>query len=123
MYRLTLALLASGTMWGHHSIPGHYFVEQTTRLEGQVVEFSYQSPHSMIQLEVQDPQSGQIAKWVVEWGPPRRLATRGVSKDSIKAGDHVIIEGNPSRTSGDRQIFLRGILRPSDGWKNGKFTQ
>jgi len=116
---LLTMLLAAEILWGHHSIPGNYFVDQITRLEGQVTEFAYHNPHAMLQVEVTDPQSRQTAKWAVEWSPVRRLVQRGITKDSIKAGDHVIVEGNPSRKAGDHQIFMRGIVRPTDGWKDG----
>jgi hypothetical protein len=117
---LAALVLGAAALHGHHSIPGNYFVDQTTRLDGDVIEFAYQSPHALVKLAVRDPQTGEITNWTAEWGPPRRLDQRGITKDSIKPGDHVIIEGNPSRKSGDHQIFVRGILRSSDGWKTGR---
>jgi hypothetical protein len=122
-YVLGFFLLGAACAFGHHSISGAYFVDQNTKLEGDVLEFSYKNPHAILQLEVRDPQTGQVEKWVAEWAPVRRLEARGVTKDSIKAGDHVIIQGNPSRKSGDHQIFMRGVIRPSDGWKSGRDIQ
>ena len=98
-------------------------MEQSVHLEGEVVQFAYSNPHSLVQLETKDPQSGQTVKWEIEWAPVRRLQSRGVSKDSIKPGDHVIIEGYPSRDNLDHRLFLRGIVRPSDGWKSGRDIQ
>lgn len=118
-----IAMLSAAALEGHHSIPGNYFVDQTTRLEGQVIRFAFQSPHALIDLEVTDPQTGQTAKWRVEWGNVRRLSQRGITQDSIRPGDRVIIEGNPRRKSSEHQIFMRGIVRPLAGWKDGRISR
>ena len=104
----------------HHSIPSHYFMDQGVHLEGEIKDFAYQNPHSMLRVEAKDPRTGEMVDWIVEWGPVRRLKDRGVTKDSVKPGDHVVIDGYPSRDNLDHQIFLRGISRPSDGWKSGR---
>ena len=118
--RLATLLIAAAPLFAHHSIPGHYFMEQNVHLEGEVIEFSYASPHSTVQLQTKDAKSGQPVKWEIEWAPPRRLEQRGVKKDSLKPGDHVIIEGYPSRDNLDHRLFMRSILRPSDGWKSSR---
>ena len=117
---LLAACLFVVPLLAHHSIPAHYFMEQNIHLEGEVIEFSYGSPHSFVQLQTQDPKSGQPVKWEIEWAPVRRLEQRGVNKDSIKPGDHVIIDGYPSRDNLDHRLFMRSILRPSDGWKSSR---
>ena len=105
----------------HHSIQQYYATNQSTHIEGDVVEFNYRNPHSFVELDVKDPQSGQMVRWSIEWGSLRRLEQRGVNKDSLKPGDHVIIEGYPSREAGaTHRLFLRSVLRPSDGWKSSR---
>ena len=122
--QLSILLLVAGAaaapLFAHHSISAHYFMDQSIHLEGDVLEFSYSSPHSFVQLATKDPKTSQPVKWEIEWAPVRRLQQRGVTKDAIKPGDHVIIEGYPSRDNLDHRLFLRGIERPSDGWKSGK---
>jgi hypothetical protein len=122
--KLSVALLIAGAvavpLFAHHSIASHYFMDQNIRLEGQVLEFAYISPHSFVQLQAKDPKTGQPVKWEIEWAPVRRLQQRGVKKDSIKPGDHVIVEGYPSRDNLEHRLFMRGISRPSDGWTSGK---
>jgi len=118
--QISTLLLVATTAFAHHSISGHYFMDQTVHVEGDVLEFSYPNPHSLVQLSAKDPQTGQPVKWEIEWASIRRLQQRGVAKDAIKSGDHVIIEGYPSRDNQDHRLFLRGITRPSDGWKSGQ---
>ena len=117
---ISILLLLAAPVFAHHSISAHYFMDQNIHLEGDVVEFSYINPHSFVRIEAKDPKTGQPAKWEIEWASVRRLEARGVAKDAIKPGDHVIIEGYPSRDNLDHRLFMRGITRPSDGWKSGK---
>jgi hypothetical protein len=117
---LSILLLAAAPIFAHHSIPAHYFMDQSVHLEGDVIEFAYSNPHSFVHLSTKDPATGQAVPWEIEWAPVRRLQARGVNKDTIKPGDHVIIDGYPSRDNLDHRLFLRGIVRPSDGWKSGR---
>jgi len=117
---LSILLLAAAPLFAHHSISAHYFTDQNIHLEGEVLDFSYSNPHSVVHLEAKDPKTGQTAKWEIEWASVRRLEARGVAKDAIKPGDHIIVEGYPSRDNLDHRLFMRGITRPSDGWKSGK---
>jgi hypothetical protein len=55
--------------------------------------------------------------WAVEWGGGAQLSRDGVSRDTLKPGDHVIVSGNPGRNSEDHRIRMHSITRPSDGWK------
>lgn len=47
------------------------------------------------------------------------LRKNGVTRDTLKPGDRVVIVGNPSRTAEDRRARLVSITRPLDGWKWG----
>jgi hypothetical protein len=116
----SVLLLLAAPAFAHHSISAHYFMDQNIHLEGDVLDFSYTTPHAFVHLEAKDPQTGQPAQWEIEWASVRRLEARGVAKDAIKRGDHVIIEGYPSRDNLDHRLFMRGITRPADGLKSRK---
>ena len=47
---------------------------------------------------------------------PARLTGQGVTRESLKAGDMVVITGNPGRNPIDHRIRMRSLLRPSDGF-------
>ena len=49
-------------------------------------------------------------------GRRRQLAGQGVESDSLKAGDHVIIRGNPGRNAVDHRLRMQSLLRPADGF-------
>ena len=54
--------------------------------------------------------------WAVEWGGGGQLSREGISRDTLKPGDHVIVTGNPGRNAEDHRVRMRSIKRPSDGF-------
>ena len=120
MKRLPLVLvlvLASGPLVsGHHSFAAHYFEEQSVTVQGTLVEFEYSAPHAWVHLSATDD-SGAAQKYSAEWSNPNRLSRDGISKDTLKAGDYVILSGSPGRNAGENRIHLKRIERPADGWK------
>jgi hypothetical protein len=76
----------------------------------------YRNPHSFVKLEGPD-EKGQMVTWTIEWGGGAQLSRDGVSRETLKAGDHVIITGNPGRDANEHRVRMSSIVRPSDGWK------
>ena len=114
-----LGALAAPPVFAHHSFAGSYFEDQNARIEGTLVEFDYRSPHSFVMVDAADPKTGEAVRWAVEWRSGARLGREGVTKDTLKPGDHVIVLGHPGRNPGEHRLHMWGIARPSDGWKYG----
>jgi uncharacterized protein DUF6152 len=115
---LTVALLAlpvAGVVSAHHSFPAHYFEDQSVTIKGEVAEFAYRSPHSWVYVMAPD-EKGQLQRFGAEWAGTERLARMGITRDTLKAGDQVIITGSPGRNPADRALHLKAIDRPADGW-------
>ena len=92
---LVVLVVASGPMVaGHHSFAAHYFEEQSVTVEGTLVEFEYRSPHAWVHMSVTDA-SGEAQRYSAEWANPNRLSRDGITKDTLKAGDQVIVTGSP----------------------------
>ena len=51
-------------------------------------------------------------RWSIEWGAAGQLAQQGVSGNSLKVGDHVIVTGSPGRNADDHRLRMRSIERP-----------
>ncbi len=120
MKRTLLILLAGSVAAGipafaHHSFAAHYFEEQSVTISGEIAEFEYRNPHAWVHVMAPDP-AGQLQKYGAEWGGTGRLRRDGIDKDTLKAGDRVIITGSPGRVAGEHKIHLKGIQRPADGW-------
>jgi hypothetical protein len=53
-------------------------------------------------------------------GRPRgQLGGQGVTRESLRAGDQIIIVGRPSRVSGEFRLLMVSLKRPSDGFSWG----
>jgi hypothetical protein len=113
---MTAALLAATSVGAHHSFASYYFEEQSVTIEGEVVEFDYRAPHAWLYLMAPDP-AGQVRRFSAEWANPQRLMRDGVNRDTLRAGDRVIVTGSPGRTASEHKIHLKLIQRPADNWE------
>jgi hypothetical protein len=112
-----LAFHAEIPAYAHHSFTSTYDVDKTVKIEGKIVGFQFRNPHSFLQIEAPDA-SGVTQRWAIEWGGAGSLGGQGVTRNSLKIGDAVVITGNPGRTAADHRIRMLTLLRPSDefGW-------
>ena len=104
--------------YAHHSFASTYLEDQKMTIEADVLQFLYRNPHSFLQLQTKDAK-GTAITWAVEWGAGLQLNRQGVTRETLKPGDHVVITGNPGRNPEDHRLRMRTITRPSDGWKWG----
>jgi len=111
-------VVSSGRAYAHHSFAATYFEDKTQKIEGNLVQFLYRNPHSFVHVEAPD-EKGVMQRWAVEWGAGGQLGRQGVTRETLKPGDHVIIVGNPGRNPEDHRLRMVNITRPSDGWKWG----
>ncbi len=89
-------VLAAAPAFGHHSFAASFDADRPVTLTGTVVKFEMMNPHSWIHVDVKQP-DGTVARWQVETGSTNALFRRGWRKDSLKAGDQIIIEGYRAR--------------------------
>ncbi len=117
---LIAGLLVSGlTVYAHHSFTATYDEDAIVEIEGQLVQFMFRNPHSWVHVMAPDD-DGEMQRWGVEWGGAGQLGGQGVTRASLRAGDHVVITGNPGRNPADHRIRMRSLLRPSDGFGWGQ---
>ena len=108
------ALLSPALVSAHHSIAAAYVTDREVTIKGELVEFLFRNPHSFVQVMAPD-ESGAMQKWSIEWAAAGQLTE--IKRDTLKAGDHVIVTGNPGRTAGDHRLRMKSIERPSDGFR------
>lgn len=116
---LVLGSMALGVRaYAHHSFAATYLEDQEMKIEGDLVQFLFRNPHSFVHVMAPDS-NGQMLRWAVEWGGGGQLNQQGVTRETLKPGDHVIITGNPGRNPADHRLRMRTLLRPKDGWRWG----
>ena len=119
LYWLCGAMLAGVPLYAHHSFAVDYFETQTVSVEGELLQFQHKNPHSIVVIAVTD-ERGQVQTYTGEWGGMNRLNRDGVTPQTLKPGDHIIVNGSPGRTPGEPKLHLKGIFRPADGWRWGR---
>lgn len=98
-----LALLAPVAAHAHHSFAAFFDPVKTITIKGTVTEFRFTNPHGAVALDVKGP-DGKIVHWRAETNAPVILVRRGWSRDIIKPGDVISVEGWVSR---DGKPYLR----------------
>lgn len=119
MLLLALASLLAVRAFAHHSFAAVYDAEASISIEGKVVQFLYRNPHSVLHVLAKD-ESGVEKRWAVEWQGATQLGAAGISSQTIRAGDPVIVTGHPGRVAAENRILMLEITRTTDGfgWKN-----
>jgi hypothetical protein len=110
--------LAGVRAYAHHSFAATYFEDQKITIHGKLVQFLYRNSHSFVHVEAPDDK-GQMQTWAVEWGAGGQLGRQGVTRETLRPGDDVIITGYPGRDPADHRLRMLTITRPADGWKWG----
>src|SRR5215211_8700547 len=75
----------------HHSFAAEFDAKRPVTLRGTVVKMEWINPHSWIHIDVKDPQSGKIDRWMIEGGAPNALLRRGWNKNSLPAGTEILV--------------------------------
>ena len=76
----------------HHSFAAEFDSTKPVTLRGTVSRMEWINPHSWIHLDVKNP-DGTVSKWMIEGGTPNTLFRRGFTKDSLKTGTEITVEG------------------------------
>ena len=70
----------------------------------------------MVQILAPDD-TGEMRRWAIEWAGVNVLTGEGISRETLRIGDAVIVTGNPGRVPSDFRMRMLSIERPKDGWK------
>jgi uncharacterized protein DUF6152 len=113
---LTVAVLSGGVaVRAHHSFAAYYLEDQSVTIHGELVTFEYKNPHAWLRVAALD-NDGRLQTVGAEWANPGRLNQQGITKETLKPGERLIITGSPSRNTSEYAMHLKKIERPADGW-------
>jgi hypothetical protein len=98
----------------HHSISAAYDSSKEVSLEGVVTQFHFVHPHPFLDIEVK--QGDSTTQWMLEMDSRGELARAGMSSETFKHGDSIVVQGSPAR-DGRQSLYIRRLERRADGFQ------
>jgi len=109
----------------HHSFAAEFDGAKKLKLSGTVTKVEWRNPHTYFYVDVKG-EDGEIHNWAMELGSPNVLMRRGWTRDSLKIGDQVTVEGARARDNsykgnassvvmGDGKRLFNGAAEENEG--------
>ena len=106
--------LAAAPLRAHHAFSAEFDADKPLKLEGTLVKTEWVNPHAWLHIEVKKP-DGKSEVWMIEGGTPNTLMRRGISRDTLKIGEPIVVTGYQAK-DGSLRANGRDITYP-DGRK------
>jgi hypothetical protein len=91
-----LTILASASAGAHHSWNSVFSEDKPLVLHGTLSKVELVNPHGWLWIDVKN-EDGTVTKWGIEGGSPNGLIRNGITKDSLKLGEELIVRGYGTR--------------------------
>jgi hypothetical protein len=97
------AFVAAGAsvVFAHHSFAAEFDANAPVTLHGTITKMEWINPHSWIHIDVKNP-DGTVTEWMVEGGTPNTLFRRGFTREAVKAGMEITVEGYRAKGGANR---------------------
>lgn len=125
MKRTIIALLAVAGLIGavvpaiaHHSFSAEFDNTKQVELKGFVSKVEWTNPHVWFYINVVDPVTGKQTRWGFEMGPPHGLQGQGWTRETMKIGDEVIVNGSRAK-DGSNRGNARSVVLAKTGKRMG----
>jgi hypothetical protein len=104
-------LLTVRPLSAHHAFAAEFDSKKPIKIRGTVAKMEWINPHAWIHVDVKKA-DGTVEEWMIETGTPNTLLRRGFTKDSLKVGTEVIVDGYQSK-DGSLRANGRDITLPN----------
>jgi hypothetical protein len=91
-----LLALAVKPVSAHHAFAAEFDAKKPVKLRGTVTKMEWINPHAWIHIDVKKDDNS-VEEWMIEAGTPNTLLRRGFTKDSLKAGTEILVDGYQSK--------------------------
>src|SRR5437868_13731362 len=111
----TAALLAGTvSVAAHHSFAAEFDDTKPVKVTGTITKVEWQNPHIWFYVDVKNA-DGSVTNWAFSGGAPGQLMRRGMTKETLKIGAEVVVEGLRAK-DGSNNGFGKGVTY-ADGRK------
>ncbi|PWU10645.1 MAG: hypothetical protein C5B51_03945 [Terriglobia bacterium] len=102
--------LAATPVRAHHEMAAEFDDRKPVTLRGVVTKYEWNNPHVYVFVDARV--NNETANWALEFAGPSDLRKAGWTRDSVKVGDAITIEGSlardGSKTAGGKTLTLPG---------------
>ncbi|WP_293904434.1 DUF6152 family protein [Phenylobacterium sp.] len=88
--------VAGGAALAHHAFAAEFDGKAPVLLRGKVTKVEWINPHAWVHINVVGA-DGTSVEWMVEGGTPNTLLRAGIDRNSLKAGQEIIVRGYQSK--------------------------
>jgi hypothetical protein len=88
--------LAAVPAVAHHSFAAEYDSKKPIEFSGTVTKVEWMNPHARFYVDVKDD-AGKVTNWELELGSPNGLMRQGWTRNSMKIGDVVSVQGSMAK--------------------------
>jgi len=111
-------LLASASVYAHHSLAGVYALGKETKVTGAFKAFRLVNPHSSMRIDVKG-NDGQTVEWALVGGSVQQIARLGLGRtnegpNALHPGDEITVTIVPA-LDGKSPVGLLRAITYADG--------